>query len=90
MAATVNYVTRSIAFSTSNSQLNTGLLMPNLNMSGTLTYAPGQNLFAGTVTSATMTGTASGRFYGPNAEEIGGIYSLSGGGAGHYGAFFGK
>ena len=91
MAATVNYATRSIAFSTSNSQFNAGAVAaPNLNISGTLTYAPGQNLFAGTVTSATMTGTASGRFYGPNAEEIGGIYSLSGGGAGHYGAFFGK
>lgn len=91
MAATVNYATRSIAFSTSNSQFNAGpVLAPNLDMSGTLTYAPGQNLFAGTVTSATMTGTASGRFYGPNAQEIGGIYSLSGGGAGHYGAFFGK
>ena len=95
MVAAVNFATRSIAFSTSNSQLNTGLLMPNLNMSGTLTYAPGQNLFAGTVSTATgtlttMTGTASGRFYGPNAQEIGGIYSLSGGGAGHYGAFFGK
>lgn len=96
MAAAVNFATRSIAFSTSNSQFNAGAVAaPNLNMSGTLTYSPGQNLFAGTVstatgTSTTMTGTASGRFYGPNAQEIGGIYSLSGGGAGHYGAFFGK
>ena len=91
MAAAVDFATRSIAFSTSNSQFNAGpVLAPNLDMSGTLTYAPGQNLFAGTVTSATMTGTASGRFYGPIAQEIGGIYSLSGGGAGHYGAFFGK
>lgn len=85
MIAIANFATRSIAFSTSGT---TG--GPNLDMSGILTYQAGQNLFAGTVTSATMTGTASGRFHGPAAQEIGGVYSLSGGGAGHYGVFFGK
>jgi C-lobe and N-lobe beta barrels of Tf-binding protein B len=85
MTAIVNFGARSISFSTSGT---TGGAADN--MSGTLTYAPNQNLFAGTVTSATMTGTAAGRFYGPAAQEIGGVYSLSGGGAGHYGAFIGK
>lgn len=83
--AIANFATRSIAFSTSGA---TG--GPNLDISGILTYQAGQNLFAGTVTSATMTGTASGRFHGPAAQEIGGVYSLSGGGAGHYGVFIGK
>lgn len=87
MTAIANFAARSIAFSTSGTAGGAGAI---LDMSGTLSYAAGQNLFAGTVTSATMTGTASGRFYGPSAQEIGGVYSLSGGGAGHYGAFFGK
>ncbi len=85
MTAIVNFATRNIAFSTSGT---TG--GPNLDMFGNLTYAAGQNLFVGTVNSATMKGTASGRFFGPNVEEIGGVYSLSGGSAGHYGIFFGK
>ena len=62
----------------------------NLNMSGTLSYAAGSNSFSGDVSTADMNGTSTGQFYGPNAQEIGGVFSLSGPGlegyAGAYGA----
>jgi hypothetical protein len=37
-----------------------------------------------------MTGSVSGKFYGPNAEEMGGVYSLGGNGANMMGGFGGK
>ena len=54
----------------------------SLNISGVLTYAAGTNSFTGIVTmgptiSPTMSGDATGVFYGPNAEEIGGTFRLT-------------
>ncbi len=100
MMATANFVARSIAFSTTNTKLtpvgggNT-VAYSSLDMSGTLTYVAGQNLFAGTVATAgtgqnSMSGTVAGRFYGPKAEEIGGLFALSGAGGGFVGGFIGK
>lgn len=59
-----------------------------LNMSGTLSYDLGVNSFTGGVTALgqdigeLMTGTAEGQFYGPNAEELGGVFKLTGTGEG--------
>jgi len=49
---------------------------PNLDLRGTLTYAPGRNAFSGTLTNAggTMSGPSQGQFYGPAAEELGGVF----------------
>ncbi len=62
----------------------------HLNMKGTLDYTAGTNSIAGTVKTAgddldfesntdgtELTGTANARFYGPNAEELGGTFSVS-------------
>ena len=48
----------------------------NLDLRGTLTYAPGRNAFGGTLTNAggTMSGPSQGQFYGPAAEELGGVF----------------
>jgi hypothetical protein len=67
---------------------------PTLDVTGTLTYAPGVNSFAGPVTAngATggMTGTSTGQFYGPAAEELGGVFSLTGAdGREHYSGAYG-
>jgi len=55
----------------------------NLNLTGTLTYAAGTNSFAGPVhltTPGTLSpGESSGRFYGPSAEELGGVFILQAG-----------
>lgn len=101
MTATTNFATRSIAFSTTNTRTSADLVSAisnnNLNTSGALTYSAGVNQFTGAVTSigggasnAAMTGSATGKFYGPTAQEIGGTFALSAGSAGYLGAFGGK
>ncbi len=84
MSADVDWSARSIVFSTSDMTLvnvNTGVtsMSPTHRINGTLTYAPGVNSFssANMTTPGGLTGTASGRFYCPAAEEIGGTYQLS-------------
>jgi hypothetical protein len=86
LSANVNFGTQSILFSTTNTtigNLSTGtapISASGLNMTGTLTYAPGSSQFTGPVTApgVSLSGTATGRFYGPAAEEIGGVYRLTG------------
>ena len=102
MTATVDFRARSIGFNTTNTLQTADLVTisanDNLNLSGTLTYAPGVNQFTGPVTTvgggvgnAPMTGTATGSFYGPVAEEIGGGFSARGAGvSGYMGAFGGR
>ena len=63
---------------------------PDLNMTGTLTYAPGTNAFSGGVsTVGGLTGTSTGQFYGPNAEELGGVFFLTGDGVEMYDGSYG-
>jgi hypothetical protein len=98
MSADVNFGSQNIVFSTANTtalNANTGSERPgsaDLNLRGVLSYAQGVNAFSGTVTtapSAGLSGQASGRFYGPAAEEIGGVYSLSGAGLSRMAGGFG-
>ena len=100
MTAVVDFSKRTLAFSTSgtvtpvtnvNTQVTTVVATPQLNMSGTLTYAEGSNLFSGTVSDAGgRSGTAMGRFYGPAVQEIGGVYAVGTNDNGHVGYFAGK
>ena len=93
MASTVDFGARSVAFSTTGTTISplnvaTPVSASALNLSGTLTYAAGSNQFSGpvaapggtvnSVATPAMTGTATGRFYGPTAQEIGGVFSLKG------------
>jgi C-lobe and N-lobe beta barrels of Tf-binding protein B len=86
-----NFSSRSLGFASSNTTLN-GSAAPRLDLNGTLTYAPGSSSFAGTLRSAggTLSGSASGVFYGPRAEEAGGTFILKSSGTesltGAYGA----
>jgi hypothetical protein len=90
VSAIVNFDTRNIAFSTSNTfigNLNTGgapIPATDLNLTGTLIYGAGSNQFAGGVTATrfSLSGSATGRFYGAAAPEMGGVYSLTGRGVG--------
>jgi len=101
MTATANFGTRSIAFATTNTRTSTDLITPssntNLNSSGTLSYSAWVNQFTGVISTVgggasnvAMTGTATGKFYGPTAQEIGGTFAVTGGGAAYFGAFGGK
>ena len=85
-----NFSSRSLGFASSNTTLN-GTAAPRLDLTGTMSYAPGSS-FSGTLRSAggTLSGRAGGGFYGPRAEEAGGTFVLNSGGAekltGAYGA----
>jgi hypothetical protein len=101
MAANVNFATRSIAFATTNSGIgqyvnSTFTSKSGLNMTGTLTYSAATNQFSGTTTTAggggvgVLTGTTTGKFYGPTATEIGGTLAVRNGLEALAGGFGGK
>jgi hypothetical protein len=103
-SAVTDFAARTIAFSTSATQQSKTLVTgtfaanTNLNTTGTLTYTAATNQFTGAVSTvgggagnAAMTGTATGNFYGPTAQEIGGGFAAKGTGTAVYsGAFGGK
>jgi len=62
---------------------------PSLSMMGTLTYAPATNSFSGPVSATGLIGTSTGQFYGPAAEELGGVFSLTGAGVETYSGAYG-
>ena len=87
MSTTVNFSTRRVDFSTTGTVVSRPSVVgttpsTGLNLSGTVVYLPGTAQFVVPVTTANsqLTGSATGRFYGPAAEEIGGVYSLNGAG----------
>ena len=96
----VDWGTRSLTLSTSGTQMSADgvTFSPNtgLNMTGTLNYSPGTNGFSGNLTtSATstsptgLTGNSTGQFYGPTAEELGGVFFLQGSGLETYSGAYG-
>jgi hypothetical protein len=93
MTAGVDFERREVAFSTSNMAIIGGPPPgPNFDLFGTLRYGPGNNDIRGTVTTGdtSMSGNAQARFYGPQAQEIGGVYRVERGSSGMTGAFGGK
>ena len=82
---------RSVSFTTSNSRRQDPSLLGgpvsdrNLDVGGTMNLAPGTNRFTGTIAGSVpvgqggygMTGSANGNFYGPRAQEVGGVFLLS-------------
>ena len=97
VTATADFTNRSIAFQTSNdvyvsplASTPTFISDSSQAMSGTLTYSSGTNDFSGTLTDGNnWSGAANGKFYGPAAEEMGGVFSLNGGGVQRHGGAFG-
>lgn len=90
--ATLNadFANKSVGFATSNTEsMVTGTVRNDLNLNGTLSYTGGG--MTGTVTNlgGTMSGSADGQFYGPNAAEIGGVFALRGTAPGSTEAFGG-
>lgn len=100
MTADTNFGTRRIEFRTANTNLvDLNDVLPQqfdvtgLNLSGLLEYGDGSSQFSGPVstTGPALSGRATGQFFGPGAEEIGGVYSLTGAGVSRMiGGFGGK
>ena len=61
----------------------------NLDMTGTLSYDLGKNKFTGNVAATGLNGTSTGHFYGPTAEELGGVFNLAGAGVEAYSGGYG-
>jgi len=87
MIANVDFQNRAIGFTTVdttllNSTPGPGSRKEELDLSGSLSWAAGVNNFSGQVQTrdGNLNGSASGKFYGPTAQEIGGTYQLGGGG----------
>jgi len=86
VVVSADFSARSLTFATTDittsQDLRTATLATNLNLSGTLTYSPVSNKFSGTLTNAngtfsgTLSGTTEGRFYGPAAQELGGVFAV--------------
>lgn len=88
----VNFVNRTATFATTNTVLDNGGARNDLNLiSNDLSYSAGTNGMTGTIANAggTMNGAIDGRFYGPNAEEAGGVFGLKGAAPGSLEAYSG-
>ena len=81
--ATADFANREISVATANTTTydnngNTELNVIDFDINGTLNYNAGFNGFQGVVTNgANLSGTMTGQFYGPSAEEMGGVFALS-------------
>lgn len=96
VSAEASFSARSISFTTSDTTvINENTLSitsePGLNLNGILRYSANSNQFSGPLTNVdeSLSGSATGRFYGSNAEEIGGAFGLSGSGLESMGGGFG-
>ena len=82
VSVAVDFATRSLSVTSTGTtitrDLSTATPAPGLDLKGTLTYSAGSASFSGTLTNAagSMNGDSSGRFYGPAAEELGGMFAL--------------
>ncbi len=90
VTATANFATRNINLATTHTDTNYSYL----NLTGTLNYAEDTNAITGAVETvgtgteaSKLKGTAEARFYGPAAEELGGVFSVSNENAGYIGYF---
>ncbi|WP_052122330.1 transferrin-binding protein-like solute binding protein [Chelonobacter oris] len=75
---------RELEFKTDNTKVyqfdkNEGTEKADLDLSGTAKWHSASNNFKGEIKTADqkMTGQVDGRFYGPNADEIGGVFGVS-------------
>ncbi|GGK81769.1 transferrin-binding protein-like solute binding protein [Amphritea balenae] len=82
--ADVDFNSRSLSLETSGTikvdLIGNELDAFDLNLEGNLTYA-GSNHLSGNINTTnagnSLTGTVSGHFYGPNTEQLGGVFDLS-------------
>ncbi|UOO82712.1 transferrin-binding protein-like solute binding protein [Uruburuella testudinis] len=76
-----NFGERKLNFTTDNTRQYNGSSLQDaghLNLSGSAAWDAGKNSFNGTVNTADqkLSGQMQGRFYGPKAEEVGGVFGV--------------
>lgn len=83
-----SYSTNAFRIGTNSQESASGL-----NFNGTATYSQGSATFVGTARVSELgwnQGALEGRFYGPNAEELGGTFSFTSSNGKYIGAFGGR
>ena len=99
ITAITDFAARTVNFATTGTTANSAITStfvanPSLDISGSLSYgsisAGGRPIITGTVSSTGMTGNASAQFNGPVAQEMAGVYHLSGTNGSQVGAFAAK
>ena len=99
VSANADFLNRTMSFATSGTTLvafsNSAQTVDNagnLSITGSFTWAPGVNALTSSNLSAPigLNGGGKARFYGPNAQEVGGVYSLSGAAGQMVGSFGAK
>lgn len=78
LAVGADFGARALSFASSGTRFSSGAAAPQLDLKGTLTYSAGSNAFSGTLTSAggALRGSSTGQFYGPAAQELGGVFTV--------------
>ncbi len=98
VTADVNFTDHQIELATTNTQncnydvatsACTFIPLSHLDFNATLKYAQQTNIISGDVETNDMVGKVDARFYGPNAEELGGTFSMSKETDEYYIGFFG-
>lgn len=90
-----DFASRTVGFRTDNTVIVEPVsqmpdVAPGLDMTGTMAYGGNSNRLIGSASTASgMTGTLEGRFYGPQANEIGGLFMLNDNLGDVYGGSFG-
>lgn len=80
LSVNANFAGRSLALSSSmTADISTGAAMPGLDLTGSLSYNAQSSTLMGTLSAVNgrLSGPGTGYFFGPAAQEIGGIFSLS-------------
>jgi hypothetical protein len=95
LTVNVDFSSQSLAFNTTSTLTSldwkTFTQNDGLNLSGNLSYSPGTNGFTGDLSTVSgLAGQSSGQFYGPAAEELGGVFFLQGNGETYTGAYGAK
>tara|TARA_B100000287_G_scaffold16706_1_gene16783 strand:- start:1473 stop:2411 length:939 start_codon:yes stop_codon:yes gene_type:complete len=91
----VDFGRRTLDFYSSNTILSEDgvsfLRYIGLDLRGRLSYNSGSSSFDGNlfITNTNIRGPAKGRFYGPNADELGGVFDLKGSGLSRFTGSFG-
>lgn len=76
-----DFAARSMSFSTSGSAFLSGRSADGMDVAKTqFSYDPASKGFSAAIAAGGMTGALAGRFYGPGAQEVGGLFSLKGAG----------
>jgi hypothetical protein len=101
ITANANFATQQVTLSSNNTVKNqfdastgafaTTVTDSNLNFTGTLSHSTGTNDLSGTLTTTSgMSGPSQSVYYGPNSEEIGGVFNITGSSQTYVGAFGAK